>query len=477
MKIQPKISANIQEFIQSQDLHQIKNLHEGVIHIGFPQEMTNNVKRFKDAFSKFDIDLDIYFAHKSSKNIAFVKQAKQQNIYIDVASKNELLSALDAGFKGGQIEATGPKNKQFLELALRNQCLISLDSISELKRLIEIKNISQEEVQLEVLIRLNSLQINGRNVQVKNSRFGINFQEIDKAFDLLKENNIVLKGFHFHADGYDSTMRGGFIESMLELVKLTYQEGFTPSVINIGGAFRDQTLENYEGWSKYIESMEERLINQKPLPTWANQTFGLSLNKNHKISGKEKAMSRFYKYKFEDDIQSLLSHKDTENRALSDIINENMITLSIEPGYALLQQCGISLVEVIETKKASDGRALVVLDANIYNLGLAKMFRYHTDPILISKSKSTQCFPAFVAGNLCREDDFLIDRLIHFPQQPQPGDILVFTNTAAYFAGFEDASPIMHPTSKFLAASKSAQEKWMISSPQDYDPLISSYDL
>jgi diaminopimelate decarboxylase len=116
-----------------------------------------------------------------------------------------------------------------------------------------------------------------------------------------------------------------------------------------------------------------------------------------------------------------------------------------------------------------------VLDGNIYNLGLAKMFHYTTDPILIpqkqSDENSHQEFQAFVVGNLCREDDFLINRLINFTQEPQPGDLLIFTNTAAYFAGFEDASPIMHPTSKFLVVSKTEKDEWIISTPENYIPV------
>ncbi|MBI96817.1 hypothetical protein CL656_06710 [bacterium] len=467
MKIQAKISNLIQDFIDNNDLFKIKDLHEGVIHIGFPDGMKENIHRFESTLDQYDLDYKVYFAHKSSKNRTFVNCAKKENIYIDVASKNELLSALKSGFTGDKIEATGPKNLDFLKLAFENNCLISLDSKSELERLIQIKEQSNlPDSEIQVLIRVNSLEVNGRSIQIKESRFGVNPSQIQSMFDLCRENNIDFQGFHFHADGYDFTMKAGFLEAMFDLIKLSFQEGFTPSIINLGGSFRDQTLENYQDWSHYLEKIEQSMIEDQKLPTWANQSFGLSLNNHGRIAGKEKAMSVFYNSRFEEDLRILLTQNDAENRALADVITENMLTLVIEPGFALLQQAGISLATVIETKKASDGRNLVVLDANIYNLGLAKMFKYYTEPIHISKEQNQNSnpekFPAFIVGNLCREDDFIMDRLVEFDQQPKAGDILIFTNTAAYHAGFEDATPIMHPNSKFLTASKTQDNKWEV---------------
>jgi diaminopimelate decarboxylase len=162
---------------------------------------------------------------------------------------------------------------------------------------------------------------------------------------------------------------------------------------------------------------------------------------------------------------------------LADVLNENMFNLALEPGYAILQQTGITLVEIIEVKKAGDGRNLIVVDANLYNLGLAKMFQYISDPILISRQREIQekiqnekSFYALIVGNLCREDDFLMDREVVFDKQPKSGDLLVFTNTAAYFAGFEDATPIMHPISKFLVAYKQ-NTNWKITIPENYNPF------
>lgn len=478
MKIQPKINSNLQEFINSQDLFALKNLHEGVVHVGFPQEIKQNIDRIKTVFENLGVELKLYLAHKATKNQAFVKQALKCGIGIDVASKNELISALSSGFTGDKIEATGPKNNDFLQLALFHGCLISLDSFEELQRLVEIYQKLGLKKQINILIRINNPEIVGRNVKVKDSRFGSNKENLESFYELIKQYNFLnFKGLHFHADGYDPSMRAGILEGLVSILEQSFEKELSPEIINLGGALRDQTLQDYQDWSDYLEILETKLLNNQKLPTWANQSYGLFVNEKAKIGGKDKALSRFYKSSFDIDLQTTLESENEDGRILADVLNENMFNLSLEPGYAILQQAGISLIEIIETKKTSDGRNLIVVDANLYNLGLAKMFQYVTDPILVSRQKeikvkiqSEKNFSALIVGNLCREDDFLMDREVIFDKQPKSGDLLVFTNTAPYFAGFEDGSPIMHPISKFLVAYKQ-NTNWKITIPENYNPF------
>jgi len=478
MKIRSKISESLKEFIQNEDLFALKNLHEGVVHVGFPQEIEQNIEKVKEVFNNFGIELKLYLAHKATKNQGFVKQALKCGVGIDVASKNELISALACGFTGEKIEATGPKNSEFLQLAILHFCLISIDSIQELQRLVEIYQKLNLNKQVPILIRINNPEITGRNVTVKNSRFGSNKQEISSFYKIIREYKFLdFKGFHFHADGYDPNMRAGILEDLINLMQKSFEAGFSPEIVNLGGALREQTLEDYQDLSEYLEELENKLLTNQKLPTWGNQSYGLFVNEKNKIGGKDKALSRFYKSSFDIDLQTTLESENQGGRILAEILTENMFSLALEPGYAILQQAGISVVKIIEVKKASDSRNLIVVEANLYNLGLAKMFQYITDPILISKQKENhektqneKPFQALIVGNLCREDDFLIDREISFDIKPEAGDLLIFTNTAAYFAGFEDGSPIMHPTSKFLVAYKQ-NSNWKITTPENYNPF------
>jgi diaminopimelate decarboxylase len=78
------------------------------------------------------------------------------------------------------------------------------------------------------------------------------------------------------------------------------------------------------------------------------------------------------------------------------------------------------------------------------------MRKWITDPIHISKNKnsSNESCEAFIFGNLCKEDDVLLDRKVYFDKKPKIGDLLVFVNTAGYAGNFEDTNAILQPKNK-----------------------------
>ena len=327
MKIQPKISLNLQEYIDSNDLFAIKGLHDGVVHIGFPQEIQNNIQKFQTVASNNEVRLKLYLAHKATKNQAFIKQAKKCGIGIDVSSKNELISALSCGFTGLDIEATGPKNKEFLRLAFFHRCLISLDSIEELRRLIQIVKETNSKLTTSVLIRINNPIITGRNVNMKNSRFGSSKHNLAEFYSIFKQHTFLsFKGFHFHADGYDPIMRAGILDGMIELVQESYFQDFSPNTVNLGGAFRNQTLLDYSQWSQYIEELEHLLLNNQKSPTLNNHSYELYINEKGKIGGKDKALGRFYNSNPDKDLITILGADNNESRILANILNENLST-------------------------------------------------------------------------------------------------------------------------------------------------------
>ena len=472
MKISSKISPELQEFISTQNLFDLKNLHEGVVHIGFPQQIEKTIQSVQSLFEESGVDSKIYFVHKATKNNAFIKQAYKLGIGVDVASYNELVSALSCGFVGDRIECTGPKNDDFLRLALCHCCTINLDSLQELERLIVIYKQLQLTTTIKVLIRINNPIIEGRNIAIKPSRFGSNPNDLSQFYCIFQKNSFLrFDGFHFHAYGYDPLMRAGILANTIELIKDAFDHGFEPNTINIGGAFREKTINNYQDWSTYIEDLEQKIVTSSPLPTWGKDQFGLFLNEQGRIGGKEKAISRFYNSSMINDLQIILNSETSDGRNVNIILAENMINLVIEPGFALLQQAGISIIRIIESKTFSDGRSGIIVEGNIYNLSIANMLHYTIDPILIKQNpnQTNQKYSTFITGNLCHEDDFLVEREVEFDQVPEAGDLLVFVNTAGYYAGFEDATPIMHPISQQLVAFQK-NNSWQITTPTNYNP-------
>ena len=264
-----------------------------------------------------------------------------------------------------------------------------------------------------------------------------------------------LKGFHFHKDGYDAEARAGFVSHLLGLMEHAYERGCAPDLINVGGGWRTQNIQDVNQWSHFIDRLEHQVVSRSVTDVWGRDPYGLSLNHKGRIDGRERALQKVYTSTYANDIQELFSNTSLRGQSLAQLIRESIFTVLFEPGYALLQNVGISLTQVADTKQGSDGRSLVRVNANPYNMSVAKMFELIADPIHIPRQHNHPSTPwsGFIAGNLCLEDDLLMRRRVHWNTTPQEGDLLCFLNTAPYFGQFEDASPILQPRGQTLVAT------------------------
>lgn len=467
----PLIHKDIQDLVNQKELlFQAKQLYAGPVHIIVPTIMDENIKRLDSFFKDLQIQSAIYYAHKPNKSLAFVKQALKNHIGIDVASRQELISALSAGYDGKDISCTGTKNEEFLYLALQQSCLISIDSLGELKMVSRLKGALGKNAR--VMLRIADPISRDRNFKIKLSRFGIAREHVQEAYKILQKENINLVGFHFHNDERSADLKAGFLADMLTMLEHAYAKGFTPSIINIGGGLRTSQLHQFGEWSAFLNDIEHNLLNLKPTDTWRNFGFGMFVNEKNKISGREKIQGKYVNQDFTEVLNEMLSSPSLTNRPLAEIIRESMLTIMVEPGFALLQHCGISLITVVGTQQAPNGEGLIALDGNTYNLS-TQINELLMDPLLISKEKNADSFSGYPIGNLCREEDFIMKRKIYFKQTPRPGDMLCFINTAAYTSDFEDATPHQHLTGKKLVALKTPSG-WRLQAEEVYNPFITT---
>jgi len=416
MQIEASKTPLIEDFLSDKKkLFSISKKYCGPVNIVFPQQIKENIKLFSDTLKSTGVNFKIYLAHKPTKSKSLIKEANNQNIGIDVASLNELQSALSAGFTGDQIGCTGPKTRNFLEMAARHGCLISVDSIMELKMLARIRN-----GKIRILLRIADLECKDRNYIGIESRFGIPKKMLDEVYEILDDHiELSLEGFHYHNNVRVPEVKAGFLDDVISIMQDAYKKGFSPTIINIGGDFRRPTLHDYSEWGKFLDVIEQALIQNKSMPTWRNYSYSMYLNSKNRVSGRGKIQGMFTATKSEEVISTMLLNTSLRGRALSEIIAENMWSLMVEPGWILFQQCGITLVEVIGTKQTASGKNLVIVNANRTNFS-TNMKEWFTDPIHLSKdnnnnnNNNNNVFEGFIVGNLCEENDFLIKRLIHF---------------------------------------------------------------
>ncbi|MDE1171623.1 MAG: hypothetical protein PW734_10525 [Verrucomicrobium sp.] len=473
VRVPPRLGPEMKALLDSTDtLFRAAALHNGPVHLITPGALERNVAQMREAFESLGLDHQIYFAHKACKSSALAKQARKSGIGIDVASRNELVAALGAGFTGERIICTGPKNREFLRLALMQGCLISCDSEDELEKLAELLEEHPEIASAQILLRISNIRSRDRSAIAAASRFGIPQESLPRIFEWLPTvPRLVLKGFHNHNDERNRDAKAGFIDNLLSLMEQAYAAGFAPTIVDIGGGLRSIRVANAQDWSDFIDQLAQGLLDKTGTGTWRNFGLGMSISEKGAIAGRERVQGKYASdEEFQDVLTTVLQNDAFRGRPLAEIFAENMFSIAVEPGFALLQQCGLTLLRVVGVKEAADGTPLVLVDGNIYSLsqGVTEILY---DPYLIPRQKEGQArpFAANVIGNMCREEDVITKRRIVFDQVPREGDLLCFTNTAAYNSDFEDSNPHQHPMGRRFVAQERGGE-WSLLSEEAYSP-------
>lgn len=474
MKLTPKIDDNIKCFLNNQkSIYNLINTFGSPLNIVFPKNIKNNIESFKKMFDKYNVKGYIYYAHKCNKSSAIVKEVLNNNINIDVSSLGELRHALSMGFTSSKIEATGPKNDEFIILGLRHNIIFNVDNLEEINTIIKYyKKINKKE-KIKVLIRLNDFTSEEDRFINKQSRFGIPKKESTKIIKYMLDNSgiITLLGFSFHLDTVNIKEKTIAIENIIDLFELSYDAGLNPYIINIGGGFKLNYLDSLDEWNNSISELKEDILSSNPNLTWNNTSFGLRTE-----NGKLRGNLNIYNY-YEDRVKEKLLEdilltrlSKFQNRNIGEILSENMIELMIEPGRSLLDQIGINIARVVYTKKSSKGDFLVGIDMNKSNLliGDQEMF---IDPILISKDNGEkENIGCYILGNLCLESDLIFKHKIFFDKKPKKNDLLVFINTAGYFMDFDESNTIMQKVAnKLIAIPYKNEFKYFLD--ENYEPL------
>lgn len=455
-QIKPFIHPLIQEFLKKnyQNIFTLKMQHEGPVHIIFPDIFSENIEKLTDILDELEADYKICFAHKANKSDAFILEAKKKNIWVDVASVWELQHIVSLGFTWENITCSWPKSESFLFLALSHNALISIDSISELESIISLQKQFSFKTP-RIMIRLNDLAWSDRKLVQKYTKFWISQQNIETICEKIKNINLKLEWIHFHFDESNPEIKAGALENAIEIMKKMYNFWYTPNIIDIWWWYRGKELNDFADWKKYIDFLSEKKSKNKYSYTWGNRAYWLHINQRWGIEGREIISNRYKNEEAETFLQKMLTQKLTNNIPLIEEINDSMFSIYLEPGYSLVNNTWISFVKIIGIKTVKDERKAVILDTNITNFS-SRMWEYFLDPILIKKEKNTEKKENsyFLFGNLCRDDDILIQKEVFFDTEAEVWDIICFINTASYISDFEDAHPIQQTTGKKLVAKK-----------------------
>ncbi|MTE16357.1 alanine racemase [Nocardia aurantiaca] len=418
-------------------------------HLVFPQVFADNLERLRAVLGARVPGFRICYAHKVNQSRAFVATARAAGIGIDVASAAELDSALKAGFGPERIEVTGPKGEGFVRELLGSGVTINVDNLWELERIAALA-----QTRVPVLVRVCGFS--GTPV----SRFGVPLARVDAVLELLaaRRDRIDFRGFAFHLDSGEPAERVRAVETCLVLTERAYAAGLSPSVIDIGGGFRQVFTADADAFDAYVHALRESLMGRGEPMTWGGNTFGFHLD-----DGAVHGTPVFHKYANIVSADRMLADLldtglDSQGgRTFAQTVGENLLDVWLEPGKALVDHAGITVGRVEFVKETADGNTLVNLDLSRDAVTPADQ-EVMVDPILVPARAATGpnsgVVGVFLAGRLCLERDLITNHKVWLPRLPAPGDLVVFPNTAAYHMDLSAARASMHPVPPKLAVAR-----------------------
>ncbi len=418
--VKPLKDYDIDSFIADYNLFAV---FDAPVNVLFVDNFKKNIKKYKDIFMHFNMPNNIFFSCKCNKGFSFLKYAADNGCGIEVSSVYELSDALKFT---NRIIASGPaKSHEYIDMSIKNNVLISVDDIYELQKICETNK------EARVFLRIIPLNMI--------SRFGINVSQIDKCLNLIENSNIHLEGFSFHINNYDLNDR---VNAINQIISMIHEKNISIKYIDIGGGL--------------------------PTSYCSKQDYFCFLKNNTKeMYFKNKEINDFYPYYNE------ISNENALNYILNKVYNLlDGIEIIVEPGRCLLKNCGISIYKVEYLKKFDNGDYIIVTNGNINCLS-EQWFNsdYIIEPTLLKRKKGKKLkepIYASIAGNLCLEQDMITWRKIKFDYLPEPGDYLIYYNTAGYQMDSNESTFHKIPLVKKYVVVKE-NKRFIIRKDESYD--------
>lgn len=409
----------------------------------------------------------LFYAHKANPAPALVGAAVAAGIGVDVASPGELASALGAGAGPAGLEGTGPKGQRFLTALLDAGAVVNVDSVAELDLLTNCLLTHSvpagQGPPVPVLARLTGGGSRARSRAGPGpiSRFGIPPRQWPALVDHLVAHRakVDLLGVSFHLDTADTGERVAAVEGCLQVLEAAWRAGLEPRVIDVGGGLRQVFLDDPASYAAYTSALRQGLTGAGPALTWNGNTFGYRAE-----GGSVRGVPVVHRYANDEPAERSLERlldlplPAHGNRALADVVADNLLELWLEPGKALVDQAGLTVARVELVTEAADGSLLVLLDLSRDKVCPADS-EVFVDPVLVPHpGGGSGGGPAavFLAGNLCLERDMITNRLVAFDRCPAPGDAVVFANTAAYHMDLSASDALLQPRPRRLRVERGA---------------------
>ncbi|MFD5111342.1 Y4yA family PLP-dependent enzyme [Streptomyces sp. NPDC058391] len=471
--LEPRLEPRMVDLLQEEGfLRTLVGALGSPLNVLLPDQVADNVARFRSVYRKHRLSGAIFFAHKANRSSALLRRLAATEASADVASLGELQHALGAGFTPDRIMATGPKDLPFLWLAARTGVTVHVDSRAELERLASVVR-SSSLPPVRIVLRLSAFDTYGAKVLSRTSRFGSPVNELDSLLGAVDAcgSALELTGVGFHLDTTNVAEKALALEGSLTAMEVLRERGFRPRTVDIGGGFGVNYLAHREQWEQYTTELTMAVLGRRSALSWRGHGYGLR-NENGTLRG---ALGLYPAYRpvageqYLDEILSSPAGSDAGS-TLSSSLLENLYDLSTEPGRALVDQCGVVVARVLEVRRTDDGPPLVRLAAKADDIGLEDHGIF-MDPVILGHdtARDSEGVGVFLSGSLCLEGDLISRRLMFLPRLPRPGDLLAFVNTAGYCMDFQTSRAQHLPAAEKVAVWQD-DGSWRWSLDEQYWP-------
>lgn len=477
LRLHPLIHSEIRKFLEQKEL--IFDLADGFgspLNVMFPDIIDENAAAFRAVYKKHQIGGRIYHTSKPNKSLAVIRQAALNDVSLDVSSEEALKRAIGCGFSPQRIEVTGPKNPEYLTLAIQLGCIINADNMFELEQIIAIRKSLGIRDKIRAFVRLSGFHSNRVKFTSQDGTFGIHVDDAPEAISFLSANRDAIDfiGFSYHWSMATEEQRVVALENVLTLTFAALESGLQPTGINIGGSFRIRYAEDRNEWLAYVDRIKESLLEGGQRLTWNDGGLGFR-NEGGMIKGAANFMDHAVTLPGAADLDDILSRPmpSFDNVSAGQLLSDSLLELYIEPGRSMLDQTGITIGRVNFVKKSVHGETLVALDMNRSNIHSTHQ-KLLTDPVILHRDPA-RCRPCpegvFYTGNLCVSYD-IIQYNKSFPDLlPEPGDLVAFINTAPYIMDFIESSTLHQNIAQKIAVTRQGERfRWY--QDEKYKPAV-----
>ncbi|MGI5347156.1 Y4yA family PLP-dependent enzyme [Streptomyces sp. CA-250714] len=479
--LEPQLGPRLQALLKAPAfLRMLAGALGSPVNVIVPEQIAENLERFRSVYRKHHLSGQVFFAHKANRSSALLRRLAATVAGVDVASLGELQHALGAGFVSDRIVATGPKNPEFLWLAARAGVTVSVDSLGELDQLAGLVR-KHALPRARVLLRLSGFEASGVRVLSRRSRFGSPVREADSLLEAVERHGdtVELVGVSYHVDTTSLTEKATALESCLNILELCRNRGLRPRAVDIGGGFGINYLADQGQWERYTTELTGAVLGKRPPLTWQGHGYGLR-NEGGTLRGTLGLYPSHRAVAGERYLDELLTHPaaSLEGRPLATLLLEHLYDLHIEPGRALVDQCGLTLATVLEVRDSGAGGDLLVRLALKADDVALEEHGVLMDPVVIPREgagfrNGAGPVGVHLFGSLCLESDMITRRTVFLPHRPEPGDLLAFVNTAGYCMDFHTSRAQHQPVARKVAAWQDGGS-WRWSLDEQYWPTMPS---